>query len=130
MATCVKAKFFVCERCGNMIDVIMDSKVPMVCCGEKMTEISANTTDAAQEKHVPVVTINGNKVHVEVGSVIHPMTEEHHIAWIYLETEKGVQRACLPVTGEPKADFLVAEGDKAIAVYEFCNLHGVWVAKL
>ena len=95
-----------------------------------MTELVANTTDAATEKHVPVVTVDGANVHVEVGSTLHPMTEEHLIAFIVLVTEKGYQVAQLTAADEPKADFAVAAGDKPLKVYEYCNLHGLWVASI
>lgn len=122
-------RFFVCKHCGNMIDVIHDSGVPMVCCGEKMTELIAGSTDAAQEKHVPVITVNGSEVKVAVGSVAHPMVEEHYITWIYLQTEKGVQRKALKPGDAPEATFALTADDKAVAAYEYCNLHGLWVAK-
>ena len=122
-------KFFVCNHCGNLIGMIHNAGVPVVCCGEKMQELVANTTDAAQEKHVPVVEVNGNTVTVCVGSVLHPMLEEHHIAWIALETNQGMQRKELLHTGEPKAVFALAEGEKAVAAYEYCNLHGLWKAE-
>lgn len=93
-------------------------------------ELKANSTDAATEKHVPVVSIEGNKVHVEVGSTIHPMTVEHHIAFIACVTDDVVQVKYLKKTGEPKADFELAEGEKVKAVYEYCNLHGLWVKEI
>ena len=95
-----------------------------------MRELKANTTDAAQEKHVPEVSVEGNLVKVKVGSVEHPMTEEHHIAFIYLETENGVARKDLDHTGKPEAVFALAEGEKPVAVYEYCNLHGLWKKEL
>ncbi len=95
-----------------------------------MRELKANTTDAAQEKHVPEVSVEGNLVKVKVGSVEHPMTEEHHIAFIYLETENGVTRKDLDHTGKPEAVFALAEGEKPVAVYEYCNLHGLWKKEL
>ena len=82
-------KFYICKHCGNMIGMIKSSGVNVVCCGDPMTELKPNTVEASQEKHLPVVTIEGNIVKVKVGSVEHPMTEEHHIAWIYLETEQA-----------------------------------------
>lgn len=93
-------------------------------------ELKANSIDAATEKHVPVVSIEGNKVHVEVGSTIHPMTVEHHIAFIACVTDDVVQVKYLKKTGEPKADFELAEGEKVKAVYEYCNLHGLWVKEI
>ncbi|MBQ1545499.1 MAG: desulfoferrodoxin [Clostridia bacterium] len=123
-------KFYICKHCGNIVGMVNDAGVPLVCCGEKMSELVANTTDAAQEKHVPVVTVDGNLVTVEVGSVAHPMLEEHFIQWIALETEQGNQRKPLVPGAEPKAVFALAPGDKAIAAYEYCNLHGLWKAEL
>lgn len=123
-------KFFKCLHCGNVAVKPHDVGVPLVCCGEKMVELEANSTDAATEKHVPVVTVNGANVHVQIGSVEHPMTEEHLISFICLVTEKGYQVAHLTAADKPEADFAVAEGDKALKVYEYCNLHGLWVAEV
>ena len=123
---CEKPKFFFCKHCGNMIEMIKSSGISVVCCGEPMTELVANTEEAAYEKHIPEVTIEGNKVDVVVGSVIHPMTPEHHIAWIYLETNQGRHRKCLDVEGEPRACFRLCDGEEVIAAYEYCNLHGLW----
>ena len=122
-------KYFVCEHCGNLVEVVEASGVPMMCCGQKMTELKPNTTDAAVEKHVPVVKEEAGKVTVEVSSVAHPMTEEHHIAWISLQTDKGVQRKTLDHTGAPKAEFQLA-GEKAVKAYAYCNLHGLWAAEV
>lgn len=126
----MEVKFYKCEHCGNIALKVVDAGVPMVCCGEKMTELVAGSVDAAVEKHVPAVTVDGNKVSVVVGSVEHPMTEEHLIQFICLVTEKGYQIAPLTAADAPKAEFVVAEGDAPVAVYEHCNLHGLWVAKL
>ena len=123
-------KFFVCKHCGNMIGLLHDAGVPMICCGEKMVELVPNTTDAAQEKHVPVATVEGNKVVVNVGSVDHPMLDEHWIQWVYLETDKGGHRKVLNPGEKPNVVFALTEDEKPIAVYEYCNLHGLWVAKL
>ena len=95
-----------------------------------MKELKAGTTDAAVEKHVPAVTVEGNKVHAVVGSVEHPMLDNHYIQFIALETEKGFQVKNLAPGQQPEADFLVADGDKAVAVYEYCNLHGLWKADI
>lgn len=122
-------KFYVCEHCGNIIEYVKDAGVPVVCCGQKMTELVPGTSDGAQEKHVPVVTVDGNKVTVSVGSVEHPMTEAHYIQWIVIETKKGSQKVELNYTDAPKAEFLLAEGDAFVAAYEYCNLHGLWKAE-
>ena len=123
-------KFFVCKHCGNMIGLLHDAGVPMMCCGEKMVELVPNTTDAAQEKHVPVATVEGNKVVVNIGSVDHPMLEEHWIQWVYLETDKGGHRKVLNPGEKPNVVFVLTEDEKPLAVYEYCNLHGLWVANL
>ena len=117
-------------HCGNIIEMVEDKGVPVMCCGQKMTELTPNTTDAALEKHVPEVEVDGNTVKVTVGSTLHPMTEEHYIAFIYLETDKGVQKKYLDHTGETVAVFALAEGEKPVAAYEYCNLHGFWKKEL
>ena len=119
-------KFYACEHCGNIIEYIKDVGVPVVCCGKKMTELIPGTSDGAPEKHVPVVTVNGDKVLVEVGSVEHPMVEEHYIQWIAIETTRGSQRVKLDYTDKPRAEFKLAEGETLVAAYEYCNLHGLW----
>ncbi len=118
-------KFFICKHCGNLVGMIHNAGVKIICCGEPMTELVPNTTDAAGEKHLPVVEVSGKQVTVSVGSVPHPMTEEHHIAWVYLQTAKGGQRKSLPVGGEPKVTFLL-EDDEPVAAFAYCNLHGLW----
>ena len=122
----MEQKFFYCKHCGNMAGMIFYSGVNPVCCGENMIELVPNTVDASQEKHVPVVTVSGNEVTVEVGSVEHPMIEAHYIQWIYLETKNGGQRKKLNPGEKPVAVFILTEGDEALAAYEYCNLHGLW----
>lgn len=122
----MELKFLVCKHCGNIVAMVKDSGVPVICCGEAMSEIIPGTSDGAVEKHIPVYTINGNKVHVEVGSVMHPSTEAHHIEWIALQTNSGNQRKILDPLGKPEACFAVCDGDKIEAVYAYCNLHGLW----
>ena len=121
----MREKFYICRHCGNLIGLIHDAGVPMMCCGQKMDEIVPGTTDAAQEKHVPVISVDGNTVTVEVGSVEHPMLEEHYIQWIYLQTENGGQRISLHPNEAPEATFSI-EHDAPVAVFEYCNLHGLW----
>ena len=121
-------KFYKCNHCGNVIEKVVDSKVPVVCCGEKMQELIPNTVDASGEKHVPVVTLLDDcRIKVEVGSVAHPMTPEHHISFIYVETENGGIRVNLK--DKPEAVVCVCH-DKPVAVYEYCNLHGLWKTEL
>lgn len=122
-------EFYVCNHCGNIVTYMENKGVPVMCCGQKMEKIVPGSTDAAQEKHVPVVKVDGNKVNVVVGSVEHPMTEAHLISWIVIETKNGWQVKNLDHTMKPEADFVLAEGDEFVAAYEYCNLHGLWMAK-
>lgn len=93
-----------------------------------LTPVKANSTEAAVEKHLPVVSINGTNVDVVVGSTIHPMEEKHYIGFIILETTKGVYQRILKPGDEPKAHFTLND-EELVAVYEHCNLHGIWVTK-
>lgn len=119
-------KFFICRHCGNIIAYVRNSGVPVICCGEKMQEIVPNTVEASKEKHIPVIETNGNTVTVTVGSVAHPMEEKHFIQWISLESEEGNQRKELKPGMEPKAVFALKDGDRPVAAYAYCNLHGLW----
>jgi len=125
----MSTKFYICEKCGNIIGKIHDSGVSCVCCGQKMTKLEAGTVEASREKHIPVVSVEGNTVEVVVGSVLHPMAEEHNISWVYLETDKGGQRKNLAVDSEPRVKFALAD-ETPIAVYAYCNLHGLWKAEI
>jgi len=123
-------KLYRCNHCGNIVSKLHDSGVPVVCCGEPMEEINPNTTDAAQEKHVPVIQIDGREVTVNVGSVDHPMMDEHYITFIILETRQGRQRKELEPGSAPQAKFTITEDDEVLAAYEYCNLHGFWKAEV
>lgn len=124
----MELKFLKCEHCGNIVEMIEDKGVPVVCCGQRMTELVAGTSDGAQEKHVPVYEVNGSTVLVKVGEVAHPMIPEHYIEWIVLQTKNGVQRRELKPGEKPEAIFALCEGDEVVAVYAYCNLHGLWKA--
>ena len=124
----MEMKFYRCAHCGKIIAVVKESGVPVMCCGQKMEEIVPGTTDAAVEKHVPVYEVKDNIVTVCVGSVAHPMTEEHYIEWVSLQTKGGNQRKALKPGDEPKVCFAVCEGDTVEAVYAYCNLHSLWKA--
>ena len=124
-----ESKFYICEKCGNIAGKINDSGVPMVCCGQKMTKLEPGVVDASHEKHVPVVQVEGNTVKVTIGSVLHPMAEEHSILWVYLETDKGGQRKCLEVGAAPTVSFALTD-EKPVAVYAYCNLHGLWKTEI
>ena len=121
-------KFFKCNHCGNVIVKVVDAGVPVMYCGEKMVELVPNTVDASGEKHLPVVTVlDNNSIKVEVGSVHHPMLPEHHISFVYVETENGGIQVNLK--DKPEAVVYLGE-EKAVAVYEYCNLHGLWKTEL
>ena len=123
-------KFYICNHCGNLIIKVVDKGVPVVCCGEKMTEVVPNTTDAAAENHVPAVTVEGGGVTVAVGSLEHPMLPEHFITNIILETSRGHHLAAQQPGDKPRAVFLLPEGETPVAAYEYCNLHGLWKAEI
>ena len=124
----MEMKFYKCNHCGKIVAVIKETGVPVKCCGENMTEIIPGSVDAAAEKHVPVISQEGNTVKVRVGSVDHPMAEEHYIEWIALRTESGNQRKALKPGDAPEAVFALVDGDKVIEAFAFCNLHGLWKA--
>lgn len=122
----MKTAFYFCEHCGNIVAMIRDRGVPVVCCGEKMKQMEPGKTDASKEKHVPVYQLKENLVSVTVGSAEHPMSREHYIEWICIETEQGMQQKHLSPDMPPKACFALCEGDAVEAVYAFCNLHSLW----
>lgn len=123
-------KYYICEKCGNLVEMVHASGVTPVCCGQKMTYLDPGTVEASREKHIPVVTVNGAAVHVSVGSVVHPMSNEHSILWVSLETNKGSYRKNLSPDEAPVADFVLSEGESVTAVYAYCNLHGLWKSEI
>ena len=122
----MEMKFYRCKRCGKMVAMVKNSACPTMCCGEAMEEIVPGTSDGTAEKHVPVYEVKDNKVCVTVGSVEHPMSEEHYIEWIALQTRIGNQRKALKPGDAPKAEFALLEGDEVLAVYAYCNLHSLF----
>ena len=123
------AKFYICEHCGNLVGKVPAAGVPVFCCGQKMTYLEPNTVDASNEKHLPSVTVEDGVVTVNVGTVDHPMIPEHFIQWVYVQTEKGGQRKDLQPGEAPNVKFFLGD-DKAVAVYAYCNLHGLWKTEL
>ena len=118
-------RFFRCNKCKKMFVMVHEHDCPTMCCGEPMKELIPGTTDAAQEKHVPVYEVSGDTVTVKVGSVAHPMTEEHHIEWIEVINGPYVNRKYLKPGEKPEADFYVPL-QKGMVVREYCNIHGLW----
>ena len=123
-------KFYICKHCGSVITKLTSSQVPVQCCGENMQPLEAGVTDAAVEKHVPVVTVEGNLVKVHVGSVTHPMTAEHLIQWVAVVTDRDALIHWFHPEEGPEAVFALAEGQQVKEVYAYCNLHGLWKAEL
>lgn len=125
----MKAKFYICRKCGNLVGMVHDAGVPLMCCGQKMDVLEANTVDASGEKHLPVVTVADNVLTVNIGSAPHPMGEDHLIEWVFVETEHGGQRKALKAGDAPTVEFALKD-DKPVAVYAYCNLHGLWKTDL
>ncbi len=121
----MKVEFYRCSECGNMVAKIKDGGGTLTCCGESMKKLTANATDAAQEKHVPAVTKEKGKIKAAIGSTLHPMLPEHHIEWIALAAEDKVEFKFLQPGEEPRAEFNETESG---TIYEYCNLHGLWKA--
>ena len=122
-------KFFICKHCGNLIGIVLNKGIPLVCCGEKMTELVPNTVEASKEKHIPVVEKIDGSIKVFVGSAAHPMEDAHHITFIYVETTNGGQRKSLGAGDEPSAVFAFVN-DEPKAVYAYCNIHGLWKTEM
>ena len=121
-------KFYECETCGKIIAVIKDTDVKTECCGHEMRRLVPGTTDGAMEKHVPMTTTDGRNVSVKVGSLEHPMTAAHHIEWISVETTNGHHCRTLRPGNKPEATFALVPYEKVKNVYEYCNLHGLWIS--
>lgn len=124
----MEQKFLRCSVCGNILTPVVDSGVPVMCCGKKMEALVPGTVDASHEKHIPVYEVEGNRIKVRIGSVAHPMIPEHHIAWVEIKTKMGVQRKYIANKDEAKVCFLICEHDELEEVYAYCNLHGLWKA--
>ncbi len=124
----MEMKFYKCPHCGNVLAYVQPSGVKAVCCGDEVAEMVPKTADSAKEKHVPVIEQDGSLVTVTVGSTLHPMEEKHSIQWIALHTEQGNQRKALKPGDAPRAVFALAPGDRVVAAYEYCDLHGLWRA--
>lgn len=121
-----KLVFLKCNVCGNIVVKLVDKGVSLFCCGQMMQEVNVHSTDAAVEKHVPVVEQNGNTIFVKVGEVEHPMTAEHYISHIIVLTDKGYYVRELTPGDRPEATYILATDEKLEKVYSICNLHGIW----
>ena len=119
--------FYRCNLCGNLICMVNNSGVTPVCCGEEMELVTANTVDAAFEKHVPVIRQEGSEIRLSVGSTPHPMTKAHYIQWLILQTNRGTYTCCLPPESMPEACFTIRPDESPVRAYAWCNLHGLWL---
>ena len=124
----MKQKFFKCPHCGQIVAMVKETGVPIICCGVPMEEIIAGVVEASKEKHIPTYKVENGKVKVNVGSVEHPMEPKHYIEWVSLQTKNGNQRKALTAGNKPYVEFLIEDGDEVEAVYAYCNLHGLWRA--
>ena len=124
----MEMKFYRCKHCGQIVAIVKKTGAKIVCCGEEMEEIIPGSVDASQEKHVPVYTVNGDTVEVTIGSVEHPMLDNHYIEWVAIQTKEGNQRKLLKPNDLPKVSFKINKGDEVVNVYAYCNLHGLWKA--
>ncbi len=125
----MNTRFFKCNHCGQIIGMIENKGVPVICCGEHMEELVPGVVEASHEKHIPLWEQKGNTVSVNVGAVAHPMSQEHHIAWVYVATQQGGQRKNLAHDAAPVLEFALTPQDKVLGVYAYCNLHGLWLSK-
>ena len=124
----MEMKFYRCKHCGQIVAIVKKTGAPLICCGEEMEEIIPCTVDASHEKHIPVYKVDGDLVTVNVGSVEHPMIDAHYIEWVAIQTTSGNQRKLLKPNDKPTVEFKILDTDKVIAVYAYCNLHGLWKA--
>ena len=122
----MKQTFYKCPNCGNIVAYVKRSRMPVFCCEQQMKELIPGAVDAALEKHIPVFTIEEDVVRVKVGSMDHPMLEEHYIEWVSLQTRQGNQRKELSPNDKPEVSFALCKGDEVEKVYAYCNLHGLW----
>lgn len=118
--------FYRCEPCGNLIVMIENSGVIPECCGTHMTRLEPCSVDASLEKHVPVILQKGKDVWVEIGSIAHPMTSQHFIKWIIVQTDRGAYARTLEPDELPTIHFRINPDEDVIAAYAYCNLHGLW----
>lgn len=124
-----RQRFFYCETCGNLVSVIDYSGMPMSCCGQEMSEVRSNTAEAYGEKHLPEVSVYGNTLKAKIGATPHPMEDKHYIEWVFLQTDRGCQRYNMHPGEQPIAVFKI-NGEQPVAVYAYCNIHGLWETDL
>ena len=124
-------KLYRCKKCGQIVEVIKDTGVPLVCCGETMEELTPKIIEEGlTEKHLPIYEIHDGSVTINVGSTLHPMLSNHYIEWILLVTNKGCQKVCLKPGKAPTVTFRLGYNEQIKAIYAFCNIHSLWITKV
>ena len=118
-----KRQVYKCEICGNIVEVLHEGGGTLVCCGQPMNLQKENTVDASLEKHIPVIEHKSDKIIVKVGSIEHPMTEEHYIEWIELIADHVSYKKFLKPSEKPEAEFCISA--KQVTARAYCNLHGL-----
>ncbi len=118
--------FFKCNICGNLVELVLEGKGELVCCGEPMEKLISKQTEEGNEKHLPVVSLKEKEINIKIGSIEHPMTETHYIQWIYIFYNNKCQRVKLNPNDKPETKFIINENFDILEVFEYCNVHGLW----
>lgn len=124
----MKVNFYYCPICGNVVTMVQENGANPICCGSAMREIRPHTEEMLAEKHLPILKECCGKVKIQVGSVLHPMDEKHHIQWIGIETNLGYMQRYLKTGEDPEYGFKLQPGEEVLHIYAYCNLHGLWVS--
>ena len=124
-----ESRFYICKHCKNIVGLIHGNGEALFCCHDKMTHLEPRNEQEYEEKHGPVVTVDAHRVKVDVGHIPHPMTDEHRISWIYLQTDRGGHRKCLMDKNDPSEEFLLCD-EKPVAAFAYCNMHGLWKTEI
>lgn len=125
-----RIRFFKCNVCGQIIAIVHDTNLPIVCCGKEMKEIIPSTKDMGNEKHVPVYKRKCDTVEVNVGEIDHPMEPKHHINWIMILTDKGYYTKSFRKLDKPNLKFCIDEDEVICSIYSYCNIHGLWINEI
>ena len=122
-----RLEVYKCEICGNIVEVLQEGEGQLVCCGQPMTPLKPKIEDQGKEKHVPVINESPGHLTIKVGSISHPMEDNHYIKWIEVITDEGVEKKFLKPGQPPEAPFEIK--GKIVEVRDYCNIHGLWHTK-
>lgn len=125
-----KSNFYTCEKCGNFVKLLSASGSELCCCDREMENVIPFTDGPLAKKHLPIVSLEDNKVIVEVGEIMHPSEANHSISWIHLITRLGSQFKYLLPGEDPRATFVFGSDDIPVAVYAYCSAHGLWKTQI